>query len=150
MTNQGEWADVCFMQAALPRGYPLSRPLSAHSAYDFILDTGARLLRVQVKSTSHPHGGVFHINASRGFRRKRAYRRHEIDFLAAYLIPLDLWYIIPVAALGSVKTINLFPQRRAGRLEKFRNRWDLLDSSHSCGTAALGCAPCGAARPARA
>jgi len=148
MPNQGEHAEACFLHVATARGFRLSRPFAPSAPYDFVLDTGAALLRIQVKSAAQPaaarreaqkeapkralvekgarDSGIFHLAVTRGGGcRKRPYRRDEIDFLAAYLIPLRLWYIIPVSALRGVRTINLCPGSRR-RFEPFRNAWHLL------------------------
>jgi hypothetical protein len=69
----------------------------------------------------------YRIAASSGSRRKRGYSSAEIDFLAAYVIPCDAWYIIPVAAFDSIVSLNVAPHRPAnGRFEKFREAWHLL------------------------
>ena len=54
---------------------------------------------------------------------------NQIDFLAAYVIPRDAWYIIPVSAFDSIVSLNVAPHRRSnGRFEQYREAWDLFHS----------------------
>jgi hypothetical protein len=51
----------------------------------------------------------------------------EIDFVAAYIIPLDLWYIIPAAVVAKRKgSIWLSPWRRQNKYERYLEAWHLL------------------------
>jgi hypothetical protein len=58
------------------------------------------------------------------------YSAQEIDFIAAYVVPHDVWYIIPVAEIASRAHIRLYPEgsiRHGGALfEQYREAWDLL------------------------
>src|SRR5580698_6308341 len=58
------------------------------------------------------------------------YTADEIDFIAAYVVAHDAWYIIPVAEIGNLAHIRLYPEgaKRAdgAHFEKYREAWDLL------------------------
>lgn len=134
---QGEWAEVCFLARAVRMGLTVSSPYGESATYDFIVDSGARLHRVQVKSVSLPDGGSYRISSTRGSRTKRRYTATEVDFLAAYVIPHDAWYIIPVCAFTAVKTVRLCPHRPSHRrFEPFREAWSLL-TDKGCGAQSL-------------
>jgi hypothetical protein len=124
----GEAVELAFMARAAALGLIVSKPLGDSAAYDVILgSSGHRLLRVQVKSVCSGSGPRYTINAGYGNRAKRPYTADQIDLLAAWVSPLDTWYIIPVAALGGRVRLHLYPQRpERGGLEDFRERWDLL------------------------
>jgi|ERR1051326_228148 hypothetical protein len=124
---QGEWAEVCFAARALKLGLVISKPLGDCAAYDFIVDSGRKLLRIQVRSVSREsQKGVYKVSAARGARKHRLTSRH-IDFIAAYVIPWDAWYIIPVAALRRRTCLHLVPHRASKRrYESFRARWSLF------------------------
>ena len=125
--HQGEWAEVRFLDQAFRRGLRVSKPYGDNTAYDFIVDSSGRLTRVQVKSVSLLDGDSFRITASHGGGRKRGYQSRDVDFIAAYVIPCDAWYLIPVRTVAGLKSIRLCPHRASHRRhEKFRNRWDLL------------------------
>ena len=51
----------------------------------------------------------------------------EIDFVAAYIIPLDLWYIIPAGVVAKRKgSIWLAPWNRRSKYERYLEAWHLL------------------------
>src|SRR5205823_4137353 len=62
--------------------------------------------------------------------KKRPYRAGDFDVLAAYVAPLDTWYIIPFDKLKGRQTLTIYPEKDGTRcpgLEEFRERWDLLE-----------------------
>jgi len=126
--RQGEWAEVCFLARALHLGCHVSKPYGDSAPYDFLVDMRGTLKRVQVKSVAFKDGKNFHITAGHGLK-KRAYHTGELDLIAAYIIPCDAWYIIPLAALGGVRAVWFAPHRPSRRkFECFREAWHLLGS----------------------
>src|SRR6184192_2081103 len=91
----GEWAEVCFLEKTTERGFVVSRPWGDNARYDFVVDAGSRLWRVQVRSCSRTDAGVFRIATGSG-AHKRAYTAQEIDLLAALVVPSKVWYLIPI------------------------------------------------------
>ncbi len=58
------------------------------------------LYRVQVKCSTQLLNGLYRINAHRRITgRAVPYLPSEIDFIVAYIIPEDTWYIIPIHAV---------------------------------------------------
>src|SRR5438270_3606054 len=96
--QQGEWAELLFMARAAEQGLAIARPWGDSSPYDVAVvsqaKAGARpdFLRIQVKSTQckHHHGYKCHVD-SNGV----AYRPDQLDFIAAYVIPAAVWFILP-------------------------------------------------------
>src|ERR1700734_3923849 len=90
--RRGEWAELVFAMRAVQLGLWLAKPWGESSGYDFIVDQGSRIVRVQVKSTIFPEGAGYSctLKNSNGL-----YKKNTFDFVAAYVIPLDVWYIIP-------------------------------------------------------
>jgi hypothetical protein len=102
----------------------VAKPYGESSAYDFVVDVNGRLWRVQVKSVAAERDGTYRIGSGSGHSSKRPYTRKDIDVLAAYVIPEDAWYLIPVEFCG-VKSIHLCPQRSSRRkFERFREAWE--------------------------
>ena len=125
--RQGEWVESYFATQALRRGLFVSKPFGDSTPYDFIVDSGACLLRVQVKSVSRPQGNSFRLTLSHGGGAKVGYLPNEIDLLAAYVIPCDAWYFIPISHVAGRKFVRLCPHRPSHRrYEHFRNAWNLL------------------------
>ena len=130
---QGEWAEVCFLWRAASLGFAVSKPYGDSTRYDFMVDAGVksgqagRISRVQVKSVSVLDQDSYRLTLSRGGGSKTGYRCCEIDFFAGYVIPQDVWYIIPVRAVARLKSIRLCPHRPSRRrLELYREAWRLL------------------------
>jgi hypothetical protein len=80
-------------------GLPASKPWGDNSRYYFVVDSGERLWRVQVKSTSCLCGNRYAV-AAHGSDPTLPYGPEEIDFLVALVIPEDAWYVIPVEAFA--------------------------------------------------
>jgi hypothetical protein len=120
--RRGEWAELLFMARAAERGLCVSKPWGDTSHYDFVVeDASARLLRVQVKSTgSRKHKGY----AVRSRGSHGAYPAGAYDFLAAYVIPEDVWYIIPEDFVRGMTTIVVVMEK--GRYAGYREAWKLL------------------------
>jgi hypothetical protein len=49
--ERGEWAELCFMARAAGMGMSVSKPHGDSRRYDVLVETGRRIVRVQVKST---------------------------------------------------------------------------------------------------
>ena len=58
----------------------------------------------------------------------QAYMRDEIDFLVAYVVPVDAWYVFPVEALQGLRSLKLFPgsRKKRSKYEKYREAWGLM------------------------
>jgi PD-(D/E)XK nuclease superfamily protein len=126
-TAQGEWAEVCFAQRAVREGLVVSRPCFQTARYDFIVDSGRRLSRVQVKSVSKLCRGAYRVATSSGKHDKKGYTPDEIDFFAAYVVPHDAWYISPICEVPSIVALNVCPHRPSRRkYEKYREAWRLF------------------------
>jgi hypothetical protein len=65
--------------------------------YDFVLDSGRRLWRVQIKCTAVERAGGYHIQPIHFVygKNKVVYTADDIDVLAAHAVPLDVWYVVP-------------------------------------------------------
>jgi hypothetical protein len=130
--KQGEWAELVLMQRLSGFGLNLSKPIGDTAPYDVVAESRrGRLHKLQGKSvgsTERHRSGVYAVSCGYGHRAKRAYLPRHIDFLAVYVIPEDLWYIIPVHALRRQKRIRVCPSQpaRLPRFEPYREAWHQL------------------------
>jgi hypothetical protein len=127
--RRGEMAELEFLRKAVKLGFRVSKPYGDSDRYDFVVDTGERLVRVQVKSSSRLSQGAYFIASQRCSNGVAIpYEVGEIDYLAAYVFPEDAWFIIPVEAFVPRKSIHLFPKQRgeAGMYAHYREAWWLL------------------------
>jgi PD-(D/E)XK endonuclease len=118
----GELVEAAFLHKVTGLGLSVAKPWGDSDRYDLIVDSGKRLWRVQVKSTGCLRRKRFSINA-RGHTDR--YTAEEIDFLAGYIVPLDLWYVVPVKAFAPKTSLKFYPERKnsRGRYEKYREAW---------------------------
>ena len=113
-TNQkGLITELTVMLELIKLGYEVSQPLNADSRYDCIVDTGNKLLRIQIK-TSHLSKKTENsiqfscrsvtVSATEGIKSKR-YSSDCVDYFATS------WenkiYLIPVNECSTEKTIHL-------------------------------------------
>jgi hypothetical protein len=86
------------MVRAREEGLHLSRPWGDSSRYDVGVEYEGRILRVQLKSTQYKGRGESYSLKVMGPRRSPC-KAKQIDFVAVYLIPMDTWYIVPIARM---------------------------------------------------
>jgi len=98
------------------------------------------LWRVQVKCSTQLLEGLYRVNAHRRINgRAVPYLPSEIDFFAAYIIPEDTWYILPLAATRG-RTGLLFRRKRdrkPGLYDAYREAWHLLRPQHDSAREAM-------------
>lgn len=124
---QGEWAEAQFLAKASGKGIPVAKPWGDCQSYDFIVELQGTFLRIQVKSTRSVH----HTGGYRcGIRRtpENPYTIDLFDFVAAYIIPVDVWYIVPskVAVSGRNSVILLSPRIKGHKYERYMEAWHYL------------------------
>lgn len=121
--RRGEWAEMRFMAMATENGIEVSKPYGEMARYDFVVEHEGKFARVQVKSTMYRNGRGYACTL-RGWRGP--YGRNEFDYVAAYLILEDLWYIVPVKDIRGQWTLSLSPNLKNARYESYREAWYLL------------------------
>jgi hypothetical protein len=122
--KRGEWAELVFAARAMQIGLPLARPWGESAGYDFLVEqTSGRIVRVQVKSTMFREGKGYSctLKNSRG-----PYKRNSFEFVAAYVIPEDLWYIIPAKKVRGRWSVGLHPELEVSKYGEFVEAWHLL------------------------
>ena len=72
--RKGELAEAAFLLKAQSMGFRVARPWGDSDRYDFILDSGARLWRVQLKSTEVLHSRGYEVQPIYGVLRARQKR----------------------------------------------------------------------------
>ncbi len=130
--EQGEWVELCFMARAAEMGWNVCKPYGDSASWDVGIEQGGRLVRVQVKSTTFCRGRTYTCNlVGRG---KKGYEADEVDFFAVYLVPVDLWYILPFAA-ASKKSVSLqfTPEKAGHKYQQYAEAWHLLSRQEGQG-----------------
>ena len=125
--RRGEMAEAAFLAKVSGLGFTVSKTWGDSDRYDFVVDAGAGLRRVQVKS-AHCVGEDGGYSFRTHDHWMRAYRADEIDALVAYVVPETAWYVFPVKVFQRLRTLKLFPETRKKRskFEKYREAWEIL------------------------
>jgi hypothetical protein len=107
-----------FMQRAIEHGLRFGKPWGEPKGYDFAVERGGKFVSVQVKSTMcrKPEGGYScTLKDSKG-----KYRGNPFEFLAAYVIPDDTWFIVPGRKVRGMSNIALYPHSNRAKYTPYK------------------------------
>ena len=117
----GLLSELRFQLAAVRRGFVVSSPSGDNAPYDFVIDNGINLLKVQVKGTTYTSpDGYFFFQICNGIH-KLPYTEGQVDFFALYIEPLRIFFIIPQALLKGRKAVRI---NEHGKFKYFKENWD--------------------------
>jgi len=129
----GEFSEAAFLLKATSLGFRVAKPWGDSERYDFIVactaqDFSKRFWRVQVKCTETTRARAYEVRAAYCSGKGRAiYTPEDIDFLVAHIVPLNIWYVLPVAACMPSPMLRFYPGgARCARFEQYREAWNLL------------------------
>ena len=147
----GEITQLAFALKAARLRFGVSHPYGDSERYDVILDchrarlfdpaphstylanrARPRLIRIQVKATTQLVDGLYRVNAHRRINGSAVpYKLSEIDFIAAYVIPEDSWFIFPLPHILGATSLLLSPKnrRKPHHNNPYREAWHLLRQS---------------------
>lgn len=131
--QQGNISELQFQLEAWKHNLIVSRPFCHKQKYDFITDdNNEHLYRIQVKSVLHlknkPNGqpNGYRMQISPPHKRHPYYSKNQIDFFALYVIPKDVWYIVPIRVIPQKQTIQVYPDNNQTKYNQYKNAWFLL------------------------
>ena len=110
--DKGYLAEMAFATKAMSLGFNVCKPLGETPGFDFVLENGRAVHKVQVKSGWVEWHGGYPVKISSG---TRAYRRDDTDFIVVYIVPEDAWYVMPIEAVceGGAGVKSRHPERGA-------------------------------------
>ena len=123
--ERGEVAELLFAAKAASLGFTVLQPYGQTRPFDLVVEFEGRMARVQVKSRWTP------ARAPRGYEVglhgcHRPYRVGDLDFIAAYVAPIDTWYIIPFAEIPTKTTVCIPRAREKSKYSKYKEAWGLM------------------------
>ena len=122
--RRGEHAEAAFLSKATSLGFEVAKPWGDSAPFDFFLYTGPHTWRVQVKSARRNRKGRYTVKASGD---KVRYTSKNIDFLVAYIVPENAWYVLPIAIVEPMAGLWFFPHPGSkSRFEPYREAWCLM------------------------
>ena len=129
ITRVGDLGEVAFVHKAMSLGYVVGKPYGQMHRYDFMVEGGNKLWRVQVKTSTCIRDGRYQLCVQRiTHRRVVAYKKSELDFVVAYLMPEQSWYIQPISVVAGRRSFLLAPPGFRGKnpLAQYQEAWHLL------------------------
>ena len=125
-----------FFSKILELGYDLFMPAGDNLPIDCIVQNGAgKLYKVQVKGTGSENregsrnakSKRYKVLAATGQSSKMSIDCTKVDILAAYVEPVDTWYIIPCLEIGA-KSVWFYPhiEKSKSMTERYKEKWDLF------------------------
>lgn len=112
------------MARASEHGLHICKPWGDSRRYDFVVEHEGKFLRVQVKSTTCRRGNSFVCTFNSRFTP--SYSSAEIDFLAAYIIPKNIWFIFPVSVVLECRRVVLSPHLDISKYGPYEEAWHLM------------------------
>ncbi len=122
--KRGEWVELKFMAEAAARNLSTSKPYGDMENFDVVVGRPGKFVGVQVKSTSFRHSNGYLCSVSA--RNHQAYAAGSLDFLAGYVVPENVWYIIPARLIQGKRSIMLYTDSSTAKYEQYREAWELL------------------------
>ena len=130
--RRGSQYEAAFVTQALKRGLDILEPYGDYMPYDIMVQNAdGRIQRVQVKGTSSQikNKPGYKVIAASGNATKTPINPEDVDVLAAYVEPEDVWYLIPVVKLTGNVSVYLNPHSKVnGRYEVWKEAWNVFQN----------------------
>ena len=135
--RRGSQYEAAFVTQALKRGLDILEPYGDYMPYDLMVqNVDKRIQRVQVKGTSSQikNKPGYKVIAASGNATKTPINPEDVDVLAAYVEPEDVWYLIPVVKLTGNVSVYLNPNTKLnGRYEVWKEAWNVFQNGGTPG-----------------
>jgi len=124
--KQGEWVELQFLARATGHGFTVSKPWGDSTPYDFVLECNRTYHRVQVKSTSIRSKGTYECIINNTVHGRRQYQPGAFDFYAIFVMPENMWYLIPAADVKHQTAVCMNPRNPKNRYIRYLEAWHLF------------------------
>jgi hypothetical protein len=135
--DKGDLAEAAILKDLLPENL-VADPFGDNARYDFLVDTGQKIVRVQVKSARDKDGVIsVHTSSSPTMRgNDREFREYngEADIIAGYCPTNDVCFYVPVSEAGKREFKVRYQKTKNGQkkginwLEDYKNFGEVVQS----------------------
>lgn len=112
-----------FMARASEHGFSVSKPWGAGPTTSLSSSKGAFC---GCKSNPRPGEEKIAISASYAGRNKPAYTSQQVDFVAVYIVPKNIWFIFPIDVVLSGRDLTLSPHLEVSKNGAYEEAWHLM------------------------
>ena len=119
----GEASEAAFIARAGMFNFPVAKLWGEADSTDTLVGFRSKYWRVQVKCSTCCIRGQYFVNAGGD---SHLYTKDDIDFIAAHIVPENIWYIVPIESFQGKSTLHFSPRRGKAKYEKYREAWCLL------------------------
>ena len=130
--REGTSHEARFKSEALKRGLDVLVPEGDYLPYDCMVVNGeGTKIRVQVKGTSYrAKGSKAHRLLAGCGKTKAALDPGQVAVLAAYVVPADVFYHIPIRRLEGARSLYLSPSFSDSRAkyEVWKDAWSVYEN----------------------
>jgi hypothetical protein len=128
--QQGDLGEVAFVHKATCLGFVTAKPYGQNHRYDFIVEGGKNLWRVQVKTCTSVRDDLYKVGIHRSLNGvPTAYTEFEVDFVVVYIMPEGTWYVLPVREVVGQTYLRFRGPNAIHRRDPYayyREAWHLL------------------------
>jgi hypothetical protein len=121
--KRGEWAEAVFAARAAENGLTVSKPFGDSARFDCVVGSTGKFVAVQVKCTIAKQGSAKGYICNLKTNNVK-YEPGSFDFLAAYAILEDTWYLVPEKEIRGRSALSLCSTMP--KYERYREAWELL------------------------
>lgn len=119
----GDLSEMMVAAALSRAGYIVAKPFGENSRYDFIVDRGDALFRVQVKTGRLRNGAILFNACSSHYHRKGGVSRtymNDIDYFGVYCPGLNTVYLVPISHTSPMSGILRVQATKNGQSSQVR------------------------------
>jgi hypothetical protein len=121
--RMGEAVEAAFLARVCKLRIPVCKPGETANGMT-LWWIGEGFWRVQVKGGSYCEGSKYQAGAG---GQGKPFTKEDMDFVVVHVVPLDVWYVIPIEQAEGLVKLWFNPRSTRARFEKYREGWCLLD-----------------------
>lgn len=128
--EQGDLGEVEFLHKAISLGLAIAKPYGQNHRYDFIVDDGKNLWRVQVKTCAAAQDDLYKVGIYCTLHGVRVpYTDSEVDFVVVYIMLTKTWYVLPAREVAGQMYLRFRGPSETHHRDpyaRYREAWHLL------------------------